>query len=214
MKKFIFAFLVLSASINFSQESIGFLSRTSFGLYGGINFISVKQGWGTFLFEGKTHLSEKYLFKFSFGYDKLESHNKYNVNSYHYYTIENIESYEAISYTVNSIDYQIIPISIGLHYNINFSSFHPYVFSEIGYNFIDSKTYKTEYSIQNTYDKYDDLPSSNRYIDSLPRGSYRIAIGFGVNYQLSAVFGLDIRFLTQIDSEILNSQKLLLGITF
>ncbi|MCB9207278.1 MAG: hypothetical protein H6610_03720 [Ignavibacteriales bacterium] len=214
MKKIIFVLFALFTTISFAQERIGFLSRTSFGIYGGLSFRSVNKGWGAFLFEGKTHLSEKYLIKLSFGYSELQSYQKYNVKSYTSIYNENVESVDAISYNIDRIDYKIIPLSIGLQYNINFSSFHPYIFAELGYNFIDPLSTKSEFKVLNTYQKYSDLPLVHRYIHRLATNSSKIAIGFGVNYPLSSVFGLDIRFLTQIDTEILNSQQLLVGLTF
>ena len=124
MKKIIFILFAIFTTISFAKEKIGFLSRTSYGIYGGLNFRSINKGWGTFLFEGKTHLSEKYLLKLSFGYSELQSFPKYNIKSYTSIYYANRESVDAISYNIDRIDYKIIPLSIGLQYNINFNSFN------------------------------------------------------------------------------------------
>jgi len=214
MKKRIIICLVICTSFIFSQEKVEKHVSPHFSLHGGINFTDVKNLWGAFLFEGKTPVSKNLLIKLSFGYTNLIKSRNYTVNSFTERKIENILAYEAVSYEISKIEYQIIPISVGLQYNINSSLFHPYTFMELGYNLIDPKSYKEKYQVLFEYDKYGELPLEHRNVDVLPNGSYKVAIGVGFNYLLTTKLGLDVRFLTQIDSELIESNQLLVGLSF
>jgi hypothetical protein len=214
MKGIILILLIDLSSNIFAQEDGNLFSDPHFSIHGGLSFSSIKNGWGAYLVEGKSNVSENLLLKLSFGYTNLINTQPYKVKSYSERDINNNLAYETVTYEVSKIEYQIIPISIGLQYNVNKSLFNPYTFLEIGYNLIDPKSYRNNYEYGAEYQSYGELPLEHRYIDAIPKGSYKIAIGVGFNYPLSAVFGLDMRFLTQIDSEIMESQQLLVGISF
>jgi len=166
------------------------------------------------MFEGKTHLSDNALLKLSFGYTNLSSANKYEVKSYTKSSIDGSETFYQISYDVEKTEYEIIPLSIGVQYNIEYGKFTPYIYSDFGYNLIHPTVHKSETSFYGQFNFYNELPVEHRYKDDLPLSSFKLAIGFGINYPLSSVFGLDIRYLNQIDSEIINSQQLLVRISF
>ncbi len=196
MKKIILILFIGLSSNTFAQEDGNFFSNPHFSIHGGLSFISVKDGWGAFLIEGKSNVSENLLLKMSFGYTNMTKTQPYKVKSYSERNINNILAYEAVTYEVSKIEYQVIPISIGLQYNINNSLFKPYTFLELGYNLIDPKSYKANYLTVSEFDSYGELPLEHRYVDEIPNGSYKIAIGVGFNYPFSLVFGLDVWFLT------------------
>ncbi len=85
-----------------------------------------------------------------------------------------------------------------------------YLFTEVGYNLIDPITQKTGPTIQNQYQTFEELPLEFRSIDELPNDSFKLLIGFPI----SSIFRLDVRYLNQIDSEIIYSQQMLLGVIF
>jgi len=169
---------------------------------------------GAILMEGKFHLSRDLLIKLSFGYSKLISPHNYTVKSHTVINFGDNKTYSAILYEIYKTEYNVIPISLGLQYIINYSTFNPYIFTEIGYNLIDPLSFKSPSIHLDNFSSYGDLPLEFRNFDVLPNGSYKLAIGVGFKYPISSIFGLDLRYLTQVDSEIINSQQLLVGITF
>lgn len=218
MKNVFFLLIVVLNSLLFSQEQrkTTFFSSPEFGFYCGINFITILDIWGSFYFEGKTNLSSHLNLKLSVGYSKSYSSDTYNVKTYDFVSINNIEKYFAISYDVIKKEYQIIPISFGLQYSFNRNIFTSYTLVEFGYNLIDPNIHKSQSKPIGKYDSYDELPNGykNEHIEILPNGSYSIGLGIGTMYRLSSVFNLDIRYLYKIDSEIINTHQLLIGFSF
>lgn len=215
MKKYLyFIVIIFIANVINSQNHTSSSQNTEFGIYGGLSFISVKDGWGAFQFEGKIPISSNVYLKTSFGYTQLKSNNKYKVNSYTYSVLETQGPYKALHYEVFKIEYQVIPLSIGLQINLNRKSFLPYILAEIGYNFIDPVVSKSQIEIVGNYNAYYELPNEFQNIDIIPKGSYKFGIGFGFIYPISDNFNLDIRYFNQIDTEIINSQQILVGIEF
>ncbi len=207
----IFTFSYLSAQ---TKEKSNFLYDSEFGFHGGLSFISLSQGWETFIFEGKSHLTDDLLVKLSIGYSRIISPVKYVVKSYSVITWNGTKIYQPFSFNVFNTTYKVIPISLGLQYNINYSKFNPYVLTEIGYNMIDPKLSKSPRIYGEKFNSYDELPQEYKYINILPNGSYKLAVGVGFKYPITSVLSLDLRYLTQIDSEIINTQQLLVGIIF
>ena len=143
MKKLVIIMILVGSSISISQEKYNYFSNVHFSLHGGLSFISVKDGWGAVRVEGKTHLSSNTLLKLSLGYTNLTSNNKYEVKTYSKSNINNSPLYSIVSYEVEKTDYEIIPISIGTQYNINYGKITPYLVAEIGYNLIVPVTHKS-----------------------------------------------------------------------
>jgi hypothetical protein len=176
MKNLILLLVVLLNSDLFSQsqEKKTFFSSSEFGIYGGINFINISDISSSFLFEGKTNISSHIKLKLSLGYYKVYSSANYNVKTFDFVSINNIEKYYAISYDVIKKEYQFIPVSFGLQYTFFQNIFPFYIFFEFGYNLIDPNIHKLQFQPIGEYNSYADLPNdyNKTYIEILPNSSY------------------------------------------
>lgn len=132
---------------------------------------------------------------------------------YKFIRIERVEKYNAITYQVKRVEYQAIPISVGILYSFKGENIIPYLTADIGYSFIDPLPIKTSDSFVNEYDTYEEIPENYRKTDVLPNSSFTYSVGVGLNYKLSDLFALNLRYQYRIDSEIANSHQVLLGLS-
>ena len=119
MKYFLILFLFsLNSIFAQHQNNPSIFSTSEFGLYGGVNFSAFSDIGSSFLFEGRTNLSSKFNLKASIGYTKTYNPNSYNVKTNDFSNIDNIKKYYAVSYKVLKTQYQIIPFSLGVQYQL------------------------------------------------------------------------------------------------
>lgn len=218
MKNLLIVIIVAINGLLFSQEqseTISF-SNYEFGFLGGINLTTNSDIGSSFIFEGKTNLSSHLNLKLSVGYSKLYFSDTYNIKTYDFVSINNIEKYFAISYDVIKKEYQIIPLSIGLQHFFNQNILSSYYLIEFGYNLIDPNIIKSQTSPIGEFDSFDQLPNDykNKHEEILPNGSYSIGFGLGITYKLSSIFYLDLRYLYKTDSEKINNHQILIGFNF
>ncbi|GBD89949.1 hypothetical protein BMS3Abin04_00663 [bacterium BMS3Abin04] len=214
MKYFLILFLFsLNSIFAQHQNNPSIFSTSEFGLYGGVNFSAFSDIGSSFLFEGRTNLSSKFNLKASIGYTKTYNPNSYNVKTNDFSNIDNIKKYYAVSYKVLKTQYQIIPFSLGVQYQLNYDSFYPYTQIEAGYKWIDPLTTKSAEKRNGEYNSFEELPKEYKQKDTLPVSSFSIGIGFGVKYRISNLLNVDFRYLYQFDSEIFNTHQFLIGLT-
>jgi hypothetical protein len=213
MKKIIILLVLLFTTSSFSQNvnKDNSFSNFKFGFLGGLNF-SNPSGSALFV-ESGTNLSPSLNVIFSFGYSLIYKHEGYEVKTYQYSVY--FRQYDSYSFIFDRIKYSIIPISLGLEYTFIHNKFSPYSILEVGYNI-----YNHEEEISNIKVGYAGsastiygLPTDYQNQFSITKNSsYRIALGLGTYYNISSSFSLDLRFVYQINSSMVNSGQILLGI--
>jgi len=217
MKSILITILILfSVSLSaqeIEQPKMFSVFRTS--ALAGMNFSSLSGG--SVVIEEKANLSSNLFLKLSVGYSTINKKEGYVVKTYGFINFDQYQYYTIGSYTVEEINYDVFPISLGLQYLLLHSTFSPYSLVEIGYN---SYTFHTKtaqvYSYGNQYSTIDQVPAE--YKSNPPeiskRGSYRIALGVGTTYKLGSGINLDIRYLYQFNKFIANTNQILVGINF
>jgi len=204
----IFSFCVSAQSV----ETISPFSTFQLGVLGGINFSSLVGA--SIVIEGSTNLTSNINIKLSLGYSTVNKEEGYEVKTYQYSDFFNI--YNADSYTVDEINYTVVPISLGMEYVLSDDRISPYALVEIGYNFYNFKITKSNSRTVGQYDTYEELPLEyqNEPPDIPEDESYTIALGIGTNYKISNKFNLDIRYLYQFNISLVNTSQILIGFNF
>ncbi|HED08878.1 MAG TPA: hypothetical protein ENI57_12220 [Ignavibacteria bacterium] len=220
MKKLVILFLAISFSNTLSQESgkPGIFSTFNFEALGGINFTTLQYIGPSLIIEGKTNLSSNLNIKFSLGYSTTFKKDQTNVKTFSFISINNIDKYQTSAYTIEKIEYDIIPISVGIEYFFMRGKFSPYSFLEMGYNSYSIKIHTSgiHYNIAGSYNSFNELPADykNKPPAISDAESYRIAIGIGTNYKLSSSISLDLRYSFQYNKSLVNTHRILVGISF
>jgi len=220
MKKLIILLLSINFSNILSQEldKSKIFSSFNFGILGGINFKSIQYSGPSLTIEGKTNINSNLNIKFSIGYSTTFKKDETNIKTYSFSNIDNIGKFSTLEYTREKIEYHIIPISVGVEYFFKRGQFSPYSFLEMGYNSYSFKIHTSiiHNGIAGLFDTFDDLPTEfkNRPPVISEDGSYRIGIGIGTNYKISSGINLDVRYLFQYNKSLINTQQILMGISF
>ena len=216
MKKILVILFIFSICYIFpqDQDNPASFSHYTFGLYSGINFGNISETGGTILFEVKTNLMLNLNLKFSAGYSKSFMPESYTVKTYFTTVIEGTQYYMANQYDVNKKGYDVFPFSVGFQYIYRNKSLSPYLLIDFNYNLINTKIYSSP-GFAWTYDSFNSLPDDfkTKHIENLPINSYGVMFGIGTIYQLSARLNLDLRYYYKIDSKIINTHQILLGIS-
>jgi opacity protein-like surface antigen len=223
MKIFSCSFWVIFSICIFAQrvEPISPFSTFQLGVLGGINFSSLV---GTsIVIEGSTNLTSQVNLKLSLGYSTINKEEGYKVKTYYYINYidiyqQEVNIYQTLSYTVDEINYTVVPITLGLEYVFTNDRNSPFALIEIGYNFYSFKTTKSylKYTGGGYYDTYDELPSEfkNEAPDIPKDDSYTIALGLGMKYKLSSRFNLYLRYAYQFNYSLVNTNQILIGFNF
>lgn len=218
MKRLIVLIFILSNINSFSQRLAGptIFSNFSMEFLGGINYTS--HTGPSLIIEGKTNLTSSLDIKLSIGYSMVYKNDFHNVKGYEFLDFSNIQQYQTYSYNINEIEYDIIPISIGLEYTFGHDKFSPYCFGEGGINVYSSKFLASSRMYTGSYyDKYNEIPSDYQNGSPLVISedkSYILGLGIGTKYQISPKFSLDIRYLYQFNSNIIDTHQLLIGFSY
>lgn len=213
LKKSIVILFLLSITINAQIKNNRPFTTYEYSLLGGISFEESSKMYGAGYFEAITNIYDNAKLKLGVGYYSHVSQNSYRVNSYKFARIEGVEKYNAITYQVKRVEYQTIPISAGILYSFKGKNIIPYLTADIGYSFIDPLPIKTSDSFVNEYDTFDEIPEAYRKTDVLPNGSFTYSIGAGLNYKLSDLTAMNLRYQYRIDNEIANTHQILIGVS-
>jgi opacity protein-like surface antigen len=219
MKSLVIVIWTIFSISSFTQSDTPSSAFSNFqlGFLGGINFSSLA---GTsILIEGTTNLTSQINLKLSAGYSTINKEEGYTVNTFNH--IQYIDIYQQETnfytvgyYTVDEINYNVVPISLGLQYLFSNGLYSPYALVEVGYNFYTFKTTKSNIVSFGQYDTYEEVPE--KYQNEAPAipddDSYTIALGLGTTYRLSSSFFLDLRYVFQYNANLVNTNQILLGI--
>jgi len=218
MKKILLILSFISVGVLEAQEVKPF-SNFDIGFYGGINFYNTDNIRGDFLVELKTNLISSLNLKTSTGYFRTIQPYPYNytVRNYSEYPgIDTIRIFFARKYNLISKDYDIFPLTLGIQYNFNQSTFSPYISIDVVYNFMNTFI-KTSPSEVWSYNSIDEIPAEfkeNRKKEELPDNSSGIILGAGTSYHISSKINLDFRYMFKYDSKIVNTHHFIVGIYF
>lgn len=216
MKNLIVPLYLLFSICLFAQENeqMRMFSTLKVGFLAGINFSDLSSG--SFVLEGKTNITSNLNLKLSLGYSVISKKEVYTVQTYQHFVSTNYDQYATESYTVDKINYDVFPISLGLEYFISRNVFSPYALLEAGYNFSNIHQVRSggDIGIAGYFDTFDQLP--NAYKGAAPLIStdnpYRIAVGVGTTYKVTSYINLDVRYVFQYNKSIANTHQILLGI--
>lgn len=216
--KLMFVLILSLSQFVVAQEVNGssFFTKSEFGLYGGVNVSGESNLGGLTSFEFKTNLTSNLNLRLSASYFYLRTDITQQVKSFTTGEIQGEEFFTAGEYTIKGREYKNIPISVGLQYFLSRSAFSSYVIAEGGYNLIDGKLNRTPGQSW-SYNSAEEVPDEYKHHklgEPMPLSSFRYGIGIGTMYSLSSVFNLDVRYLYNFDSEIVNTHQVLVGFVF
>jgi hypothetical protein len=214
MKNLIVPLFLLFSICLFAQENeqVRMFSTLKVGFLAGINFSD--QSGSSFVLEGKTNIISNLNLKLSLGYSVINKNDVFTVKTYQYIVSTNHSQYEAESYTVDKINYDVFPISLGLEYFISRNVFSPYALLEAGYNYSNIHPIRSGGNISiaaGYFDTFDQLPAAYKGEISTDN-PYRIAVGAGTTYKVTSYINLDIRYVFQYNKSIANTHQILLGV--
>jgi opacity protein-like surface antigen len=217
MKNAVLIIFVLSFSILFAQEKDVPAPFSNFqtGVYGGINFNDISAIGGSFFFEVKTNLISNLNLKFSAGYSKSYLLESSTVKTYRIATIDSITFYNALTFNSDKKGYDVFPIALGFQYVFKSKYLSPYLVVDASYNLISAKVFRSSGTSMG-YLSFEEIPDEFKTTETeeLPDNSTSLSFGAGIIYPLSAKLNLDFRYYYRIDSEIINTHNVLVGITF
>ncbi len=216
--------LILSAVILFSltinaqnPQDLNEPGRFMYGILGGFSTSKMHYINLSLLAEGRYNLTENLGIKISLSHSAIRKGEGYNVKTFNHIQSDNVNEYKTVSYIVEKCDYSIVPVSIGLEFKIKFEKIFPYCGMEFGVNSYKLSLTKGSmvYGAAGTFSSYNELPDEYKAVDSATyRGmSYRIGFEMGLRYSLASSINLDIRYLYQVNTSLVNNHTLLFGIT-
>lgn len=216
MKNIIVPLFLLFSICLFAQENeqVRMFSTLKVGLLAGINFSDLSGS--SIVLEGKTNLTSNLNLKLSLGYSVINKKEGYTVQTYQHQIFANYDNYATVSYTIEKLNYDVFPISLGLEYFISRNVFSPYALLEAGYNFsnVHQERSGAYIGFAGYFDTFDQLPAA--YKGAAPwisnDNSYRIAVGLGTTYKVTSNINLDLRYVFQYNKSIANNHLILLGI--
>ncbi|MEJ2194552.1 MAG: outer membrane beta-barrel protein [Ignavibacteriaceae bacterium] len=192
-------------------------STYNFGILGGISFSTIPTAGGAIQFEIKTNVTSSLYLKSSIAYTLIYDDDSYEVKSYRFVTFDDYAKYHTLLFTVDKVEYSIIPLTVGAEYIFLNDTFSPFAVFDIGYNFSTSKAQGlVQEGIAGIYDTIDEIPDDYRKIaPALDDGSsITIGLGLGIRYKLSMHIALELRYLYRYNEAIINSNQILFGIMF
>jgi len=217
MKKAVVVIFILSIGILFAQEieDPTPFSKFQTGVYGGINFDDISAIGGSFFIEVNTNLVLNFNLKFSAGYSKSYLLESTTFKSYRTGTIDSITFYNALTINSDKKGYDVFPIALGFQYVFKSQNLSPYLLVDASYNIISTKVFRSSGTSMG-YLSFEEIPDEFKTTETeeLPDNSTSLSFGAGIIYPLSTKLNLDFRYYYRIDSEIINTHNLVIGITF
>ena len=152
------------------------------------------------------------------GYTVAYQNHSQIVKAYQYYNIPGLPHYQTEDYNIYDVSYRIVPFSAGMEYIFENEKSSPYAIIEGSYNAYDAKfeTSPITTGAGGYYNSYDEIPPAyQNNIPSVPgTGSFGLSLGAGLKINLSNFFDLDLRYMYQFNSTIVNMHKILIGFIF
>lgn len=212
----IFLILLLYVNITAQQQTKEPILRWfSGGVFAGPDFTSAAKTGYSVSIEGRVRIIPRVNLKISLGYSLLNQDENISVQTYFLQKKDGVTHYQTQSYDMEINNYKIFPFSAGLEYSISDGNISPYLVFEIGTNI-----YSTGVSYSNCvlgslqeYTDSEDIPAryrNGRHI-VLGQSSVRTAMGFGTKIKLYGDLNFEVRYLYNINSNIINNHQILVG---
>jgi len=218
MKRNIVLCLMLFTITLFSQEnnSTKAFSKFWFGAYGGVNFNTIPTVGGSVQLEGLTNITSNIRLKLSLGYSSIFENKQYEVKTFNKGIIDGNTIFSKYTYSVDKIEYAVIPLNVGLEYEFTGNNFSPFTIVEFGYNVnsVEEQVTKSAYSGHfSSLDKVPDEYKTPR--PKLNESSFiDFGIGAGIRKKISKSISIDLRYVFRYNNGIPNTNKILIGFTF
>jgi hypothetical protein len=216
MKKLILITAILFTITIKAQNSENSIppGRYEFGALGGFNTSAMQSPNYSLLFEGRYKITENLAAKLSIGFSGTSRDEGYNIKTFKYFNYDDLKEYRALSYNLEKREYRIIPVTIGLEYRMNFEKVSPYCSFDFGANTYRITPVTGPYHTVGTYNTFIEIPEDyQREVFPTYGGiSYRIGLGMGIRYSIARSLNLDLRYLYQVNTSLVNCHSLLLGI--
>ena len=217
MKKIIFLLLILSFNDLTAQgtDETAPFSKFQTGIYGGINFNDISEIGGTVFMELKTNLLSNFYLKSYLGYSNSYLLESSTFKTYRISTIDSITFYNALTYEYDKKGYDIFQIALGFQYILKSQNISTYFIVDASYSIISARLFRSS-STSMGYLSFEEIPDEFKTSQEevLPDNSTSFSFGAGIIYPISENLNLDLRYFYKIDSEIINTQNIVLGITF
>lgn len=207
----IFSLMFISKHNGQDLNDTSAFSKFEFSFLTGANF-SDKTGF-TLSAEMKTNINAKLKLRTSLSYTSLYQDVGKNIKSYIYFPIDNNPDYSTNEYRIIDRRFLMLPITIGLEYILVNNEYTPYGLFEIGYNLYAYNTNMTARDV-NFYDSIEQIPVGFNPVtdDFSSKNSYKIALGFGAYFPIGKDTNIDLRFVYNINTQLVNSGQMLVGI--
>jgi len=218
MKTLVFLFLFSIITNSFSQDTQNSTMFSNFNLsiLGGVNFKTVPDVGGTLQLEGKTNITSEINLNLSVGYSSMYEDKEYMIKSYSYFNINNTEGYQLNTYSINKIEYSVVPVNLGIEYVLREDNLSPFGILEIGYSFYSSQEQVVKSTGGEVFYNKNEIPVE--YLNSAPKtidgSSFGLGLGLGIKYKISPSFNINIRYVYRYNKSIIHTNQILLGITF
>ena len=191
------------------------VSTFHLSILGGTNFTTISSIGGSLQIEGKTNLSENLFLKAYVGYSGIAEEKDYMIKSYSPVHIGNYDGYQLKTYSVNQIEYSVIPVNLGIEYFLSNSKITPFGVVELGYNFYSSEEQIKSSASSELFENKNEIPTE--YKNNAPRtiddSSFGVSAGVGLLYRISSSFNVNIRYLYRYNDSLIDVNQILLGIT-
>lgn len=193
-------------------------SKFYLSILGGVNFNTIPTIGGSLQFEGKTNINSRINLKLSVGYSGIFENKEYIIKTYSHFKIENNEGYQLETYYIDKIQYNVIPLNLGIEYFFTNKKISPFAIFELGYNFYNGEEQISKGIIgPETYNSINEIPLEYRnphppkiFDDS----TIGVSLGLGINYKISSSLEFNFRYLFKYYDDIININQILFGITF
>ncbi len=218
MKKQIFIFLIICAfAISAQTPESGNPRKLKIGLLAGVG-TQGSQNYGTaFLLEARYPLADNINIKFTYGFSNLKRNEDYNIKTYFEERIGNVHQYVTNLVEIVRHDYAVNPVSFGIDYIFTSGVFEPFCFFETGYNSYRTKviTGTDQPGVGGIYTSDEDIPAEykDRMIKNNDGTSFRFAIGTGIKYKSVSFCNIDIRYLYEINTSLVNNHLIMIGVS-
>ncbi len=204
-----------------SESSKTAFSEVKFGFNGGLNFENSTELGSALNVQVQANLTDNLNLYISLGYTNLFDDHGYAEQFYREFSIDDGPShYTTVLHMVDKVEYYMIPIKVGLQYDISqfkFGDFTPITSFDLGYSFSNAKTYSVQHvGIAGTYDSISEIPSPyDKTAGDLKEGStFMYGIGAGLKYSFTERLGVSIRYIYQHNDAIVNNNQIIVGLNF
>lgn len=221
MKKIVLSLIcLLCISLSFTiaqtNQDKKLFSDFELNILGGINSPNFRLFGPSLRAEYLTYLTNEFQVGFSIGYFRSYEQTSIDVRTYSEYNINNVRGYQAVFYTILKKGYDNIPISICTKYSIGRNTFSPYLLFGAGINFPSINNYNSKTYYFGSYNSINDLPLEYQSKPAEEDISTPVILyaSMGTKIRLTKAIALDLRYLFNYDSKIINTHQFFIGFSF